>query len=53
MHVSASVAARGTGLALADQRNRLRSFVSTGVLASGGLVDLDHELTIERDGVVV
>ena len=51
MHVSCSVAARGTGLELADQRNRLKSFVSTGAIASGGLVDLDHELTIERVGV--
>ena len=50
LHVSCSVAARGTGLELADRRNRLRSFVSTGALASGGLVDLDHELTIERTG---
>ncbi len=47
-HVSCAVAGRGTGLDLADQRPRMRSFVSTGTRVSGGLVDLDHELVIER-----
>jgi hypothetical protein len=44
--VSPAVGKRGSGLELADHRIRFRSFVSTGQLATGGLVDLDHEMTV-------
>ena len=46
--VSPAVAKRGTGLELADHRIRWKSFVSTGALVTGGLVDLDHDMTVER-----
>jgi ABC-type polysaccharide/polyol phosphate transport system ATPase subunit len=46
--VSPAVAKRGTGLELADHRIRFKSFVSTGTIASGGLVDLAHEMTVVR-----
>jgi len=46
--VSPAVAKRGTGLELADHRIRLDSFVSTGTLVSGGLVDLDHDMRVAR-----
>ncbi len=44
--VSPAVGTRGTGLELCDHRIRFRSFVSTGPLATGGLVDLEHEMTV-------
>jgi ABC-type polysaccharide/polyol phosphate transport system ATPase subunit len=44
--LSPAVGRRGTGLELADHRIRFRSFVSTGQLVTGGLVDLDHEMTV-------
>ncbi len=44
--VSPAVAARGTGLELADHRPRLLSFVSSGAVVTGGIVDLDHELRL-------
>jgi ABC-type polysaccharide/polyol phosphate transport system ATPase subunit len=46
--VSPAIAKRGTGLELADHRMRFRSFVSTGTIASGGLVDLQHEISVAR-----
>ncbi len=46
--VSPAVAKRGTGLELADHRIRFKSFVSTGTVVTGGLLDLDHDLFIER-----
>jgi ABC-type polysaccharide/polyol phosphate transport system ATPase subunit len=49
--VSPAVGTRGTGLELCDHRIRLRSFVSTGQLVTGGLVDLEHEMTVEREAV--
>jgi ABC-type polysaccharide/polyol phosphate transport system ATPase subunit len=42
--VSPAVAKRGTGWELADHRIRFDSFVSTGALMTGGIVDLDHEM---------
>jgi ABC-type polysaccharide/polyol phosphate transport system ATPase subunit len=45
-HLSPAVSSRGSGLELADHRIRWKSFVSTGPLSTGGLVDLDHEMTI-------
>ncbi|MEJ7893757.1 MAG: Wzt carbohydrate-binding domain-containing protein, partial [Solirubrobacteraceae bacterium] len=51
--VSPAVAKRGTGLELADHRIRLKSFVSTGTLVSGGLVDLDHDMRVERGAAAV
>jgi ABC-type polysaccharide/polyol phosphate transport system ATPase subunit len=47
-HVSAAVAKRGTGWELADHRIRFGSFVSTGTLMTGGIVDLDHEMLFAR-----
>ena len=46
--VSAAVAKRGTGWELADHRIRFESFVSTGALHTGGIVDLDHEMQFVR-----
>ena len=46
--VSPAVAKRGTGLELADHRVRWKSFLSTGTLMTGGLVDLDHEMRVQR-----
>jgi ABC-type multidrug transport system ATPase subunit len=47
-YVTPAVGTRGTGLELCDSRMRFRSFVSTGPIATGGLVDLDHEMTVVR-----
>ncbi len=46
--VSPAVAKRGSGLELADQRVRFKSYVTTGTLVTGGLVDLDHDMHVER-----
>jgi ABC-type polysaccharide/polyol phosphate transport system ATPase subunit len=48
-HVSPHVARRGTGLELADRLPRMHSFVVTGTRASGGILELDHDLRFERD----
>ena len=49
-HVSPHVACRGSGLELADRRPRMHSFVVTGTRASGGILELDHDLRFERAG---
>ena len=46
--LSPAVGSRGTGLELCDHRIRFRSFVSTGTLITGGMVDLEHEMTLSR-----
>jgi ABC-type polysaccharide/polyol phosphate transport system ATPase subunit len=46
-HVSPHVARRGSGLELADRRPRVFNFVVTGTRASGGLLELEHDLHIE------
>jgi ABC-type sulfate/molybdate transport systems ATPase subunit len=45
--ISPAIAKRGTGLELADQRVRYRSFVPTGAYVTGGLVDLDYDMQLK------
>jgi ABC-type polysaccharide/polyol phosphate transport system ATPase subunit len=46
--VAVSIARRGSGADVLDYRERVASVIVTGTRPSGGLVDLPHELTIER-----
>ncbi|MEA2167616.1 MAG: type transport system ATP-binding protein [Solirubrobacteraceae bacterium] len=46
-YVTPAVASRGATLDVADERVRVKSFVSTGPVNTGGLVDLDHDLVVE------
>jgi ABC-type polysaccharide/polyol phosphate transport system ATPase subunit len=48
-HVSPQVARRGSGLELLDRRPRVFSFVVTGTRASGGILELEHDLHVEPD----
>jgi ABC-type polysaccharide/polyol phosphate transport system ATPase subunit len=45
-YVSPAVAKRGSGLELADQRVRFRSFVSTASVVTGGVVDFDYDMEL-------
>jgi hypothetical protein len=45
--ITPTVASRGATLDVADERVRFKSFVSTGPVLTGGLVDLDHEMIVE------
>ena len=45
--LSPAGATRG-GLEIADHRPRALSYVTTGTRTTGALVDLDHELRVER-----
>src|SRR5215213_5258929 len=46
-HVSPHVARRGSGLELVDRRPRMHSFVVTGTRATGGILEMDHDLRFE------
>jgi ABC-type polysaccharide/polyol phosphate transport system ATPase subunit len=45
--ISPAIAKRGTGLELADQRVRFRSFVTSTAVVTGGYVDLDYDMTLQ------
>jgi ABC-type polysaccharide/polyol phosphate transport system ATPase subunit len=44
--ISPAIAKRGSGLELADQRVRFRSFVSTTPFDTGGMVDLNYDMEL-------
>jgi ABC-type polysaccharide/polyol phosphate transport system ATPase subunit len=48
-YISPAVATRGTGREVVDHRVRFGTFVSTGAFATGGLVDLDYDLSLRGD----
>jgi len=48
-----SVARRGGGEDVMDRRERIASVVVTGTRAAGGLVDLPHQIAVERAGAAV
>jgi ABC-type polysaccharide/polyol phosphate transport system ATPase subunit len=52
-HLSPHVARRGSGLELLDRRPRMHSFVVTGTRASGGILELEHDLRFERQDAKV
>jgi ABC-2 type transport system ATP-binding protein len=47
---SVSVARRGSGDDVLDYREKIASVIVSGTRPAGGLVDLPHELTLERSG---
>jgi ABC-type polysaccharide/polyol phosphate transport system ATPase subunit len=49
--LSTVVARRGSGVATIDRWENLATIVVTGARPGGGIVDLPHELSIERTGV--
>jgi ABC-type polysaccharide/polyol phosphate transport system ATPase subunit len=50
--ISPAIAKRGTGLELADQRVRFRSFVTSAVVVTGGFVDFDYDMELRAGAQV-
>jgi ABC-type polysaccharide/polyol phosphate transport system ATPase subunit len=48
--ITPHIARRGSGLDLADRHPRMISFLVIGTRESGGIVELDHDLSFERAG---
>ena len=47
-HITPQIARRGSGFDLADRHPRMISFLVIGTRDSGGIVELDHDLSFER-----
>jgi ABC-type polysaccharide/polyol phosphate transport system ATPase subunit len=48
--ITPQIARRGSGLDMVDRYPRMISFLVTGTRESGGMVELDHDLSFERTG---
>jgi Wzt C-terminal domain len=48
--ITPQIARRGSGLDMVDRYPRMISFLVTGTRKSGGMIELDHDLSFERTG---